>query len=159
MTQTVDNSAADPTRLIVFEKDGQWAKLLRGILPDGGRWILETRSLLQLRSAAQQHSRSFILAIVDAKNLPKIVEVFSELTSRMPHCHLIAAAANDYDVGGWRQEKVVWQLREVGAIQWIASRRDVSIVRQLWQAHSKLYPPANPTIRERVFRTLPWDHV
>ena len=155
----MDTSAADPTRLIVFEKDGQWANLLRGNLPDGGRWLLETRSLRQLRDAAQQHNRSLILAVVNAKNLPKIIEVFSELTSRMPHCHLIAAAANDYDEGSWRQEKVVWQLREVGAIQWIASRRDVSVVRQLWQAHSELYPPANQTIRERIFRNLPWGHV
>ena len=136
------------SRLIVCEKSGDWANLLRRSLDDRGRWIVETRSHSQLAAALVEHPASLCIVEVTTENLVRAATCMEQLHRSQPHCHLVAASGNNVPSA----ESL---LMEAGASFIVHSRRDVDVIERLWQSHCRLHPPREVTLREQIFESLP----
>lgn len=143
------------TRLILYEKSGEWANRLRRIRPQMAKWIIETRSLNQLAGALQHHPSSFVQVDLSHSNLGKTIQGFAEIRERYPKSLWVAAIprASEHSKAANRCESI---LQEFGFACSIRSPRDVSSLSRWWSRHCKLHPPREVTFRELVFDKLPW---
>ena len=150
MPAAAGNSPLCRSRLIVCEKSGDWAKSLRRTLPDGGRWIAETRSFNQLIEATDDHPVSLCVIEVTAKNIDRAARIIEQLHHNRPHCNLVA-------VGQEELARCEMILRELGASYAVTSRRNADELVHLWRQHCRLHPPREETLREHIFADLPWS--
>lgn len=156
MSTLPQHDLSDATRLIVCEKSGAWANLLRRNLTDAGRWIVETRSLGQLLESAGEHKTSLVLIEVTDNNVHLAASCIDELRRQAPHTVLTTIIPPMNAASPKAPHLTPWMLRELGVQVVISSPRDISTLRRLWSRHCRLHPPHEQTLREQVFQKLPW---
>lgn len=149
MSASSTNLPVSCSRLIVCEKSGDWANLLRRTLADRGRWIVETRGFHQLAEALVDHPASLCVVDVHPGNLAAAAAAIEQLHRRRPCAAFVAAS----------QEPLLDHgliVREAGAVLLARSRRDVDLLSDVWRRHCRRRPPREETLREQIIAALPW---
>jgi hypothetical protein len=136
-------------RLIVCEKSGRWAAQLRRLLQGEGRWISETRSVLQWLDAVGEHPASLSLVEATDKNVEQVYRALTRVGVEFPFART-AIATDELPADA------VWALREVGAIHAVDALRRLGSVALLWRRQAEKFPPRAATELDRVLAALPW---
>ena len=157
MSSSHHEDSGEATRLIVCEKSGHWAQRLRRNLPDGGRWIVETRSVSQMLESLKEHPTPLVLLELSLANVQHAARAVDELHRQYRHGTLLAILPTVAEKSFAGSEQLAWLLRELGAASVIRSPREVPEIARLWAQHCHLHPPHEETFRERVFEFLSWD--
>ena len=156
MSSSHHEDSGEATRLIVCEKSGHWAQRLRRNLPDGVRWIVETRSVSQLLESLKEHPTPLVLLELTPANIQYAARAVDELYRQYPHGTLVAILPTVAEKSFAGSEQLAWLLRELGAASVIRSPRAVPEIARLWAQHCRLHPPYEETFCGRVFNNLPW---
>lgn len=131
------------TRLILCEKSGRWAAWLRRLAGGEARWIVETRSLPQLRRELGEHPASLCGMEATRRNVGQVVQSIARIRDDFPAAGIVVLCDNETAA----YEAVI---REAGAAQVIASPRQVDPLHRIWRRHCRQHPPAEETLMDNI---------
>jgi len=136
-------------RLIVCERTGRWATLLRRELSDSGVRVFETRTLDDCWNALDESPASMI--VVELGGDPAgLLDRMARLPREFPRARLAVAA--DRRWAGYRR-----LMHEAGAVWFVDSPRRVGPLARLALRHLAAAPTAPQTLVERIWENLPFS--
>ena len=156
MNKMINLDGGGSSRLVVCEKSGEWANRLRHSLGDAGKWIVETRSLVQLAEALQRHPSSLVLIELSLHNLERAAACVDELYRQYSACGLVAVVPSQSVNASPGWESIEWKLREIGVEAVIRTPLEISTLCRLWALHCRVHTPYDPTMYDRLIQQLPW---
>ena len=138
-----------PARWIVCERSGRWSVGLRREGAPPGLRIHETRSLSDGWETLRQHPGSFLVVELTAANADALLGRIASLARDFPAAR--AAVVAERSLVGYE-----WLVRELGAVWFAASPRDLAPVVKLARRHlERAAPPRGDVIRQ-IWDSLPW---
>jgi hypothetical protein len=143
-------SQISEARLIVCERTGRWAVLLRQKLAETGVRVWETRLPADCREEIAQSPASIVVLELTAKNLGEILKTVRPWERDYPLLRWVAVADR-------AQAGHEWLLREAGAVHFACSPRQVDSIAQLACRHLAQIPPPPQNLTERIWASLPWE--
>jgi DNA-binding response OmpR family regulator len=139
-----------PARVIVCEKTGQWAVALRRLLSPAGHRVYETRSWAECWDELARSPASLLALELTPHNDEALLKRLFDLTRRFPQARAIV-------VGERGLERYEWAVREAGATHAVFAPRRLAAAARLIERHLALAPQPLLTLRETVWRRLPWS--
>jgi hypothetical protein len=136
-------------RIIVCEKTGQWAIALRRLLAPGGHRVQETRSWPACWAELARHPASLLVVELTAQNAELVLERLTDLPRRFRHAR--AVVVGDRDLARYE-----WAVRSAGATHAVFTPRELPPAARLIARHLALAPQPELSLREAVWRRLPW---
>jgi hypothetical protein len=139
----------EPARLIVCERQGRWAVLLRYKLAEAGVRVWETRLLADCQNEIAESPASIVIIELTASNFNEVLKTVRFWGRDYPLLRWIAVADRslaDYE----------WPMREAGAAHFTCSPRQASALAQLACRHLSQIPPPSQSLTERIWDSLPW---
>jgi hypothetical protein len=146
MTEITEKSVA--ARLIVCERTGRWAVVLRAELAGAGVRVWETRILDDCWSELAKSPASFLVVELGG-NAAELLRRMARQPRDFPAAR-VAVVANRSQAG--RQ----WLMREAGAVHFVCSPRQVGPLAQLACRHLAQVPPPPQSLAEQIWANLPW---
>jgi len=136
-------------RVIVCERRGHWAVVLRRELKGADIPLRETRSLPECWDALAGHPTSFLVVELTPANAASLLERTARLERDYPFARIAVAAQRS--LADWE-----WLVREAGAVHFTTSPRALQPLAAMIRRHlGRVRAPALP-LAERLWRTLPW---
>jgi hypothetical protein len=145
---TTARSAASPARLIVCERTGRWAVMLRRELADSGIRVWETRTLDECWTELATSPASFVVLELGS-DAGGLLDRMIRQPRQFPMARLAVVAdrpLTEYE----------WLMREAGAVHFACSPRQVGTLAQLACRHLAQVPAAPQSLTEQVWASLPW---
>jgi len=142
-------SAPPFARLIVCERDGRWAAVLRRELAGAGGRVWETRSLADCRDELEQSPASFVVAELTAGNVERLLGLLARLPRWFPAVRLAITADRAL-------EGAEWLMREAGAVHFLCSPRRAGPLARMACRHLAQAPAPEQGLAERIWASLPW---
>jgi hypothetical protein len=147
----IAKSASLPSaRLIVCERRGRWAVLLRRNVAEAGVRVSETRSLADCRAEIALSPASIAVIELTSNNLGELLKAVGYWERDYPLLRWAAVA--DRALAGHE-----WLLREAGAVHFTCSPRQAAPLARLACRHLALIPPPSLSLAERIWASLPWE--
>ncbi len=144
-----DTAASAPAaRLIVCERTGRWAAVLRRELAGLGVRVWETRCLADCWNELAESPASFVVLELGGP-VAELVDRVARQPREFPSARLAIAADR-------KQAGFEWLMREAGAVEFIGSPRHVGRLAQLACRHLAQVPPPQLGFAERIWASLPW---
>lgn len=140
------------SRLIVLERDGEWAAALRREFDDATVRIVETRSWDETWETLAQSPSTLIAAELSASNPQRMLAALARVERRHPEAAVIVLAGRG--LAAYRD-----LLLEAGALHFITSPRRLHEVRGILKRRASLF---NTNARDRldeIRENLPWSEV
>jgi hypothetical protein len=147
MISTHAYSWPDNATMVVCERAPRYAIALRRLFP--GVKLIETRHLEEAAAALLAAPEALLVIDVEARKTPQAVALLSELQAEQRQVRTIAGVA---------QVTPQWELllREAGASLVISSPRSLERFQPWMRRHLARTTEPKLTLRERVWRRLPW---
>ena len=144
-TQFSEPSAA---KLIVCERTGRWAVVLRRELAEEGVRVWETRTLTDCRAELAENPASFVVVEL-GKNAAGLLRLLANQPRQFPAARLaVVADRSRADYEGL--------MREAGAVHFLCSPRRVGLLARMACRHLAQAPPPQQGLAERIWASLPW---
>lgn len=137
-----------PARLIVCERAGRWAVVLRRELADSGVRVWETRTLADCFDELAKSPASFVVLELGG-DVASLLDRMARHSREFPMARLAVVA--DRPLAGYE-----WLMREAGAVHFLCSPRKVGRLAQLACRHLAEVPPPQQSLTERIWASLPW---
>ena len=137
-------------RLIVCERRGRWAVLLRKKVAEAGVRVWETRLPADCRAEVAQSPASLVVLELTPHNLEELLKTVSRWGRDYPLLRWAAVA--DRSLAGCEG-----LMREAGAVHFTCSPRDAGLLAQLACRHLAQIPPPPQSLTERIWDSLPWE--
>jgi len=144
------SEAADPARLIVCERTGDWAVVLRRELDDSTTRVAETRSLTECWQTLEESPASFVVVELTAGNSDSLLQRMGRLQRDFPLARIGVVAARD-------MARYEWLLREAGAVYFTCSPRQLTAIAEIACRHLAQSPKPERNLTDRVWASLPWQ--
>jgi hypothetical protein len=136
-------------RLIVCERTSRWAVAFRRALGRRMDLICETRSMAQCEREVTAARHCVIALEVTQANYETALAAVARWSRSFPEARVIALLEDDC-------HELALALREAGAIAVLESRRQAAGVARLALRHLALAPPEEFSMRQAIYRRLPW---
>ena len=133
---------------IVCERTGRWSVGLRREAPPELR-IHETRSLSDGWEMLRQHPASFLVAELTAGNADALLERLASLARDFPAARVAVVA--ERSLRGYE-----WLVRELGAVWFVVSPRELAPIVKLARRHLQRVPSPRGSVFEQIWNSLPW---
>ncbi len=140
------------SRLIVLERDGEWASALRRELDDAAVRIVETRSWDETWETLAQSPMSLIAAELSASNPQRMLAALARAERRHPQAAVIVLA--DRRMAAYRD-----LFLEAGALHFITSPRRLHEVRGILKRRASLFDTAAHDRLDEIRDNLPWSEL
>lgn len=150
LSQEEAGSAADPFRLIVCERDGHWARHLRGELSSSGMRVHETRSLQECWRMLPASPAALLVVEVSLAEASPLLIVLARLGRDYPAARLVAVADDRLD---WAK----WAMLEAGAAWFCSSPRRLAEVAEIARRHLAQAPRPRLSLDQKIWAGLPWN--
>ncbi len=145
---SVDRSAARPADWIVLERHGTWAQALRRVLGPAIA-LQETRTPTACVQAALQHHGCLVAIELTAATIERTATLLARVGERSPtSLPLVLADRTAAHCESW--------MREAGAAHFITSVRQLAPLGEIAARHARRFPPPEPLLAEKIWRSLPW---
>jgi hypothetical protein len=138
-----------PCRLILCEKNGQWASMLRAELRDAPPMIAETRSFVGCLSELGQSPASLAAVEVTTTNCEPALDFLIQNRERFPEAVFVAFV--DHESSG-----AELLLREAGAIDVIRSVLEIPRLARLARRKYGRTPHPQVSLRDWASERMPW---
>lgn len=140
---------AQPPRLIVCERRGQWAVALRRELASCSVRVYETRSLTECRQRVAQCPSSFVVMELAAASADGMAEDVALLLREFPLARLAVVASR-------KLAAYETLMREAGATHFTTSPRESGVLAGLACRHLDTAAHPKHTVTQRIWESLPW---
>lgn len=137
-----------PPRIVICERTGWWAVVVRRHWGPGQRRVHETRSLADAGAMLARAPGSFAIVELTAGGLGPLVDWFLRLPRDFPWTP--AAVVADRALAGCGDV-----LRQAGAVHFVASPRQVGPLVEMAARHLAALP-APAGLAQQVWASLPW---
>jgi hypothetical protein len=144
--RTPEQSAA---RLILCERQDNWATALVRTDRDVRDFLYETRSLQQMREALEISPRSFLGIELTETNFDTVLEMIICLPQSYPQA-IAVILTNRY------LRRYEWVLRQAGAIAFLVSDRNLRSLIEMARRHIDLTTSDSPNPVQNIWQRLPW---
>ncbi len=135
-------------RLIVCERRGLWAALLRRALPREVK-LRETRSLAECREELAQAPASLLAVELSPGRLSESLDLLSDVGRAYPLARTVMMAPR----GCESYEEL---LGEAGAVHFTTSPRTAATIARLAARHAARVPRPRTTFAAQIWESLPW---
>ena len=135
-------------RLLVCERGGHWAGVLRRELAASGVRVWETRTLADCWNELARSPASFLVVELGS-DVAGLLRRMIRQGREFPEAHVAIVA--DRGRTGY-----AWLMREAGAVYFLTSPRQVGRLAQLACRHLDQVPPPPQSLAERIWASLPW---
>ncbi|MHB8901273.1 MAG: hypothetical protein ACYC6Y_21190 [Thermoguttaceae bacterium] len=139
----------DPGRLVVWERDGSWARHLRRLLAGGGLRVHEARTLEAFRKMIVESPASLLLVELVPAAAVELRKLTVRFRREFPAVRIVA-------VGDPRLEAVRWPLLETGIVWLCTSPRALAPVAGIIRVHFAQVPKPERSPEQRIWDDLPW---
>ena len=146
MTPTYESSSA--AKLIVCERTGRWAVALRRELAERGRAGLGDAHAGRLPRRTGREPR-LVRRDRAGGERQRAASPVGRQPRQFPAARLAVVA--DRSQAGYE-----WLMREAGAVHFLCSPREVAVLARLACRHLAEVPPAQQSLAERIWASLPW---
>ncbi len=136
-------------RLILCEQSGIWAAAMRRAYPQVSRYWRRFPTWWASWEAFRQRPQSFLVVELTSENLSEILNALRWMECFAPGGRLAVLADR-------RWAGLEWMLREAGIVHWTTSLRAVGPLVEMALGHLKRSARPAATLRERIWRRLPW---
>lgn len=136
-------------RLIVCEREGEWAVGLRRELPEPGVRVDEVRSLPECWAMLARWPASLLVVELTRRNARALIERMARLGREYPRARIVVVA--ERSLAPWE-----WRMREAGAVHFTVSSRRLASLARLAVRHLDTAPRPERTLVERIWDHLPW---
>ncbi len=136
-------------RIIVCEKTGQWAIALRRLLARSGHRVHETRSWPECWAELERHPASLLVVEMTAQTVELMLARLTDLPHRFRHARMVVVGDRDL-------ARYEWAVRTAGAAHAVFTPRQLPAAARLIACHLALAPQPELSLREAVWRRLPW---
>ena len=138
-----------PARLIVWERDGSWARHLRRFLTPAGPRVYEVRTSDTCREMVGESPTSIVVASWSSSTSDELTNLVTRFRHDHPFARTIAVA--DRSV-----EPLRWQILETGIVWLCTSPRELKPVVEIVQRHLEQAPKPSRSPEQRIWDELPW---
>jgi len=151
LEQLIEQRAPEQSaaRLILCERQDNWATALVRTDRDVRDFLYETRSLQQMREALEICPRSFLGIELTETNFDTVLEMILWLPQSYPRA--IAVILTNRYLRGYE-----WVLRQAGAIDVLVSDRNLRSLIELARRHIDLTTSDSPNPVQNIWQRLPW---
>lgn len=155
MNKTLDSgdasqpNRAEPARLIVWEKDGSWARHLRRLLAPGGVRVYESRTFDVCREMLSGSPASILVAQLVPSAMAEFSHLVIGLRREFPAVRILAVADPS-------AESVRWQILETGIVWLSTSPRELDPILDIIRLHFEQVPEPSRSPEQRIWDELPW---
>jgi hypothetical protein len=139
---------AQPARLIVYERTGLWAGVLRRELPQTFR-IRPTRSLAETWETLGPAPASFLVLELVPRQAEALLGRLLRLDREFPAAR--AAIVADSRLASWE-----WLVRQAGAVHFTCSPRRAKALAAVACRHLAAAPQPERNAWEQIWAGLPW---
>ena len=139
-----------PSRLIVWERDGSWARHLRRLLAPDSLRVYEVRNLAACREMIAESPASIVVALWTTSTSDELLSLVARLRRDYSATRTIVVA--DRCVEPWR-----WQVLELGVVWLCTSPRELKPVLGIVQRHVEQVPKPSRSPEQRIWDELPWN--
>jgi hypothetical protein len=139
-----------PARLIVCERRGRWAVLLRRKVAEAGVRVWEIPLLADCAAEIVESPASMVVIELTANNLGEILKTVRNWRRDYPQLRWVAVA--DRSLADRE-----WLMREAGAVHFTCSPRQAASLAKLACRHLAQMPLPSQTLTERIWSSLPWE--
>ncbi|HEV3020935.1 MAG TPA: hypothetical protein VGX76_00650 [Pirellulales bacterium] len=146
-----------PATLVFCERTGRWAVAWRTMwaraapdMADRPLRIVETRSAAECRETLAGMPDAFVAIELTPAGADIALELLAEVTTNSRHSPMAVLAEHelaDYE----------WLARELGAVHFIASPRQLPSLTGIVCRHAARTPATEMGLRESVWSRLPWS--
>jgi hypothetical protein len=136
-------------RLLVCERGGHWAGVLRRELAASGVRVWETRTLVECWELLAECAASFVVVELANANLEGLLRRMLRLERDFPLAR-VAVVANRALTG------CELLLREAGVVHFTTSPRQLGPLAQMALRHLASVPPPPQSLTDRIWAGLPW---
>jgi DNA-binding NtrC family response regulator len=140
---------ARAARLIVCERSGRWAVVLRRELAAANVRLHETRSLAECWEMLAEHRWSFVVVELSHDNADALLERLARRERQFPRIGVAVVA--DRSLRAYQ-----WLIREAGAIHFVTSPRQLGPLAGVACRHLAHAPETRRSMTERIWASLPW---
>jgi hypothetical protein len=137
-------------RLIVCERSGHWALLLRQKVAEAGVRVWETRFLTDCQAEIAGSPASLVVIELTKGNVNELLKTVEHWGRDYPLLRWVAVA--DRSLAEYE-----WLMREAGAVHFTCSPRQGALLAQLACRHLAQIPPPPQSLTERIWASLPWE--
>ncbi len=142
-------NAARPARLIVCERMGRWAVVLRRELAGSDLRVYETRSLVECWKELAESPAGLAVVELTAGSIAPLLQRLARLHSDLPLARVAVVADRSL-------VKYEWLIREAGAVHFTCSSRQLGPLARVAGGHLDRAPSPPKTLVEKVWDRLPW---
>lgn len=135
--------------LIICEKSGRWALVLRSALQGSVR-LVETRAVTQCEESLRAVPTSLVALAITGQNLSAALDFLSRTSKHFPAARLIALLEPE-------SESAEPLLREAGVADVFHSLQQAPAIARLALRHAAQVPAEDRPLRELVAARLPWQ--
>ena len=137
-------------RLILCERQGNWATALVRTDRNVRDFLYETRSLQQMREALESSPRSFLGIELTETNFDTVLDMLIWLPQSYPQA--MAVILTNRCLRGYE-----WVLRQAGAIDVLVSDRNLRSLIEMARRHIDLTTLVSPNLVQNIWQRLPWQ--
>ena len=137
------------TRLILSERQGDWATALVRLDRDVSPFLCETRSLQQMQDSLEISPCSLLGIELTKTNFEAVLDTLVWLPRSYPEA--IAVILTNRHLRGYE-----WVLRQAGAIDFLVSNRDLPSLIKTTRRHLQLTSADSPIPLPNIWQRLPW---
>ena len=137
-------------RLILSERQGDWATALVRLDRDISPFLCQTRSLQQMQEALEISPRSLLGIELTKTNFDAVLDTLVRLPRSYPEA--IAVILTNRHLRGYE-----WVLRQAGAIDFLVSNRDLRSLIKTTRQHIELTSVDSPAPLPNIWQRLPWQ--
>ena len=139
-----------PARLIIAERNGQWAPLLRAALGEGGPRLHESGTIEAAWRMLDEFPASFLIVELTHRNASALVDRVFPLARTHPRARVALLA--DRAMAGY-----AGLMLEAGAVAFACNPRRLAPLAEVARRHLATVPPEPPAAPvERIWAELPW---
>jgi hypothetical protein len=149
MTLSPSNPTSAVARLVVCERTGRWAVVLRRELAEAGVRVWETRSLADCWQELAAAPGSFLVVELRPDNAEGLLGRMVWLPREFPLARVAVVAARG--LAGHE-----WLMREAGAVHMTCSPRRLGPLAEIALRHLAGIPAPQQTMVARIWSSLPW---
>jgi len=151
LEQLIEQRAPEQSaaRLILCERQDNWATALVRTDRDIRDVLYETRSLQQMREALEISPRSFLGIELTETNFDTVLDMLICLPQSYPRA--IAVILTNRYLRGYE-----WVLRQAGAIDVLVSNRNLRSLIKMARRHIDLTTLDSPNPVQNIWQRLPW---
>ena len=142
-------AGATEARLIVCERSGRWAVVLRRELGAETVRVYETRNLTDCWAVLRGAPASFVIVELSAGRVAALLRLMASLEREFPLARVAVVA--DRSLAGYE-----WLMREAGAVHFKCSPRQLGPLARLASGHLAQAPAPQQSLTQQIWAGLPW---